>query len=353
MRYVNVSQKALDEEEIKFKKWLDETEKIIYRLKNSTSENEINNIIEEHEKHLKKDIYFLKKWLEKAEKITEQLKNATSENERNSIIDKYEKHLKKDIYPLKKWLEKAQEITEQLKNATSENERKTIIEENEEHWRDEIFRNWLIAQFYGKCWYSEAKESVSFYHVDHFRPKGRVKDINGLYREGYWWLAFEWTNYRISGQFINVQKRDMFPLLCGDPAKPFDDYSLEIESPLLLDPCIKTEASLISFNESGEATYVKGIDDQDKLRANQTIDILGLNERKCLVENRLAKWNECKEEILTYTNAPKNPILKKVYKALAVNKLKKMIKEQEEFSSVALACIIKTTSESLYKEIFI
>ena len=28
---------------------------------------------------------------------------------------------------------------------------------------------------YDKCWYTEAREAVSDYHVDHFRPKSRVK----------------------------------------------------------------------------------------------------------------------------------------------------------------------------------
>ncbi|MTJ51968.1 hypothetical protein FJR38_04410 [Anabaena sp. UHCC 0253] len=208
MRYVDIDKTPFDKEALK--KWLEEAEKITYRLKAATSVDERNKIIEEYEKHLKKDIFLLKEWLEEAEKITYRLRSAISEDEINTIIEEHEKHLKKDIFLLKEWLEEAEKITCQLKSAISEDERKKIIEKNEGHWRKDIFRNWLIDQFYRKCWYSEAKESVSSYHVDHFRPKGRAKELDGSSRDGYWWLAFEWHNYRISGELLNVKKRICF-----------------------------------------------------------------------------------------------------------------------------------------------
>lgn len=252
------------------------------------------------------------------------------------------------------WLEEAEQLTEQLKNASSEEERKQIIEKNEKHWRSNTFRDWLIDQFKGKCWYSEAKESVSSYHVDHFRPKGRVTNIDGSFREGYWWLAFEWNNYRISGELLNVKKRDLFPLNYGSYAQPFDTKGLEIEAPILLDPCVEDEASLISFNEVGEAIPAEGIDDADEWRVDKTIDILGLNKLGRLVSNRSAKWNECLLEIIEYkkpSEEDNHQALKLVRRASAVRKLKKMVKYEEEFSSVALSCITKTAPESLYKQV--
>lgn len=251
------------------------------------------------------------------------------------------------------WLEEAEQLTEQLKNASSEEERKKIIEKNEKHWRSNTFRDWLIDQFKGKCWYSEAKESVSSYHVDHFRPKGRVTNLDGSSSEGYWWLAFEWNNYRISGQLLNVKKKDLFPLNYGHPAQPFDTPSFMIEAPVLLDPRKQNEASMISFDESGEATSAKNIDDDDKLRVNHTIDILGLNREPRLVKNRAEKWNKCFFAILEYNNASKLPhqALKELSRILAANKLKEMIKYGEEFSSVALACIIKKAPEPLSKQV--
>lgn len=258
----------------------------------------------------------------------------------------------KDLPP-QEWLDKAEQITELLRNASSNDERQQIIKDNEAHWRKDSFRKWLIDQFHRKCWYSEAKESVSSYHIDHFRPKGRVKELNGPPREGYWWLAFRWENYRISGQLLNVKKSDIFPLNGRYRAQPFDEDGIQLEAPILLDPCIAEEAWLISFNEGGEATYAEDIDDDDKFRVEQTIEILGLNRntKNRLVENRSEKWNECLQIILDYQKTGVPQALKKVYRALAIKQLKELVKYEKEFSSVALACIKKSAPEPVYKQV--
>ncbi|MDM3845643.1 MAG: hypothetical protein PT116_11485 [Aphanizomenon gracile PMC638.10] len=353
MRYVYVNKKILDKKILK--EWLEESEKITEQLKNAISEDEISKIIEIHEKHLKQDIFLIEKWLERAEKITYQLKIAISEDERNKIVEEYEKHLKQDIFPLKKWLEESEKITEKLKNAISEDERNKIITKYEKHWKKDIFRNWLISLFHGKCWYTEAKESVSSYHVDHFRPKGRVQELADSFRDGYWWLAFEWNNYRIAGELINVKKKDMFPLVYGYPAKPFDEKSLAIEAPVLLDPCIESEASLISFNDAGEAIPAEDIHTEQIFRVEKTIEILGLNRLGRLVNSRSLTWNKCLFKILEYKNAASvlpHQALIQVKQASAVKELKQMVKYEEEFSSVAIACIEKMAPGHLRKQIF-
>lgn len=256
--------------------------------------------------------------------------------------------------PPQDWLDEAKRLTDLLQNAASEQERQDIIDANETLWRDDTFRNWLIDQFHRKCWYSEAKESVSSYHVDHFRPKKRVKELDGSFHEGYWWLAFNWKNYRISGQLLNIKKSDQFPLNGGNRASSnnddtLDDNSLTLEAPILIDPR-KEEAWYISFNENGEATC----DDDNvdnKFRVDKTIEILGLNRLDRLVENRMDKWNECVEEILRYKNAGGPQPLEQVQKASAVTSLKRMIRYEMEFSSVAIACTEKTAPKNLRKRI--
>jgi len=47
--------------------------------------------------------------------------------------------------------------------------------------------------------YTEAYDSVSSIHVDHYRPKGRITDLDGNKFEGYWWLAFEWKTIEYAG----------------------------------------------------------------------------------------------------------------------------------------------------------
>src|SRR5690242_2141799 len=48
----------------------------------------------------------------------------------------------------------------------------------------------------GKCWYCESRENRSDVAVDHFRPKGEVEECPT--HPGYWWLAFDPSNYRFA-----------------------------------------------------------------------------------------------------------------------------------------------------------
>ena len=142
-----------------------------------------------------------------------------------------------DQLPPADWLAEAEAACVALAKAKTDAERDVIIEAKQKLWRDDRIRNWLLGLFHNKCWYTEAQEAVSAYHVDHYRPKGRVTDVGRVHPEpGYWWLAFRWDNYRICGQLINVKKNDVFPLVSGHRAMPGDTGSLRLEAPALLDP---------------------------------------------------------------------------------------------------------------------
>src|SRR5574342_650759 len=56
----------------------------------------------------------------------------------------------------------------------------------------------------GKCWYSESRNPTADKNVDHFRPKNRVEEDSD--HEGYWWLAFQWRNYRYASQWTNQRR---------------------------------------------------------------------------------------------------------------------------------------------------
>lgn len=133
------------------------------------------------------------------------------------------------------WVAEAEVVTDLLRKATDETARQAIIDAKQQLWRDDRIRKWLLGQFNNKCWYSEAYESVSSIHVDHYRPKGRLKEeLGGATCEGYWWLAFDWKNYRICGQLLNVKKGDLFPITEGNRCKPDDPVSLQLEAPVLI-----------------------------------------------------------------------------------------------------------------------
>ena len=253
--------------------------------------------------------------------------------------------------PPPNWSKKADLFNQELLSATTEDERKQIIKDHEGLWQETAFKTWFIDLFHKKCWYTEAKEKVSAYHVDHFRPKGQITDSEGT-AEGYWWLAFKWVNYRVAGQLINVKKKDKFPIK-GTFRANILDQNLSKEENLLIDPLDEEDVALISFDESGEIVYAGGINEHDKERVDATKDILGLNKIQTLVEARQQKWDKCMEYITDYEKANElSDPLKKCRKACAKVELKKLIREDEEFSAVALACIRKKAPETLINQVF-
>jgi hypothetical protein len=117
------------------------------------------------------------------------------------------------------------------------------------------------AYSYGKCWYVECKNPGTDDDIDHFRPKLGVKEAPD--HPGYYWLAFDWRNMRLSCHLANRPrvnpetdvtggKAEHFPLV--DPATraqgPADDLAREV--PALLDPTNPADPVLLSFKPNGE-----------------------------------------------------------------------------------------------------
>ena len=254
------------------------------------------------------------------------------------------------------WLADAEAASAALAGAATASERDAIIEANQRLWRDTRVRDWLLGLFHDKCWYSEAQEAVSAYHVDHYRPKGQVTDVGRAdLAPGYWWLAFQWQNYRICGQLINVKKSDVFPLVSGDRAKPDAPSSLKLEAPVLLDPTTD-DARLVSFemDEDGcRAVPSGGADEDDRARVLTTIDVIGLNRLDRLNRKRAYVWEECREKLVSYVAASDEPsALKRLQRAIVISDLKKRVSYESELSSVAEACIRKVGSEVICAQVF-
>lgn len=256
--------------------------------------------------------------------------------------------------PPSDWVAEANAVTAQLRQATTATERKQIIEKNEKLWRDDRIRKWLLDQFNNKCWYTEAYESVSSIHVDHYRPKIRATDLEGIECEGYWWLAFEWDNYRICGQLINVKKLDVFPIIEGARANYTDIISLKLEAPVLIDP--KTDqARLITYEKDEDACIAipaAGINEVEENRAKKTIDVLGLNIRDRLNQKRADYWDRCMMAIADYKGAEDAYVFRLIGQASVLKRLKDMVDYGAEFSSVSEACIRKNAPESLIASVF-
>src|SRR5580765_3779183 len=95
------------------------------------------------------------------------------------------------------WLEKAAKLQMEIEGFATIEDKLDHIDKNQ-IWQDKTLFKALSDVMDGKCWYSEAKELMSDRDVDHFRPKKKAANKDSTERDGYWFLAFDWENYRFS-----------------------------------------------------------------------------------------------------------------------------------------------------------
>ncbi len=279
------------------------------------------------------------------------------------------------------WLYEAWLLNAELMNNNTKEEKNQFIDENRTFWGR--IKNQF--PYNDKCWYSESKESVSVYEIEHFRPvkatmrsRSVLKNLRTFIEEqrkdwikennykgnGYWWLAFNYKNYRNCGKRINNIKGVRFPLkaLSFVAYSEGDDY--EKEDILLLDPTKETDPYLLTFDPDGKAR--PAILDQtafDYLRAYVSIDIYGLNAIEPLVKHRESKWSECYKAIKRATEKYSeleeavdqgNMISFKRYydefMDFVDNDIKPAIDPSSEFSAVAKACVMSYSKYSWVTE---
>lgn len=179
--------------------------------------------------------------------------------------------------------------------------------------------------------------------MEHFRPKSSAKELNGSEREGYWWLAFDWHNYRICGNVGNRKKGTFFPLCEGSQVGTSKARHLvEDEIFLLLDPVRPGDAELLSFNEEGLAAPTPGIGAWPTKRAEESIRIYKLNDHEPLREARQRVWMKCREHIdrarrVLESTSPTSSSEQKLENAFIA--LKAMLNLDEPFTAVVRECL--------------
>lgn len=157
------------------------------------------------------------------------------------------------------------------------------------HGSWKVLKSWLIEKSYGKCWYCEAKLERAAFDVDHFRPKLGIT-VDGAKMpgdSGYYWIAYEWWNFRLSCPRCNRPEKDSDGITYGKANEfPLQDEAkrccnpgmlIEDESPKLLDPCDKNDWKLLAYGIDGETKPVSNDGEWDCQRARFTIKQLGLN----------------------------------------------------------------------------
>lgn len=206
---------------------------------------------------------------------------------------------------VKAWFIKARRRLNTLSNKTSHAERSKYLA-RANIWSD--FKPILIKYYGDKCWYSECCLEGAFGDIDHFRPKNKSTDEYGktILGDGYWWLAYDYLNYRLSCEKCNRSfgsggKNDMFPLKEGtSPATRGNKNDI----PILLDPCVCSDVNLIGFNESGEIVAITQ-NEYDKRRIDISKKIYNWN---CFNSARREVRTKCKTALeifeIVYESAP-------------------------------------------------
>lgn len=160
-------------------------------------------------------------------------------------------------------IEALDEVKDEVLEEADPEKRRALIHKYAGRWR--AVREAFEAASDRKCWYAECRSEGADNDIDHYRPKGRVAEEES--HPGYYWLAFEWTNLRLSCQRANRPRRnpecgetggkgDHFPLVYPDHRAfgPSDDLSREV--PSIVDPTNPVDVAMLTFGRSGELELV-------------------------------------------------------------------------------------------------
>lgn len=253
------------------------------------------------------------------------------------------------------WDTKVRDLNQQLNEAENDAARKSVMKDNP-IWK-ELFVP-LSNLSNGKCWYSEALDVMSDRDIDHFRPKGRAKNIDSIPRineNGYWWIAYDYENYRFSSQYSNQLRKDKydpeketggkwvyFPLFEGSTVAN-NKIQCEDEDIMLLDPCDKDDPPLLTFDNRGVAipNAAAILEERDEIRVETSIKLYHLDHTP-LKELRERIWDKCQRFIDEIRSISTNPIGVSQKGRNRVKFLKdeirRMTNKSEELSAVAIAC---------------
>jgi uncharacterized protein (TIGR02646 family) len=214
-------------------------------------------------------------------------------------------------------------------------------------------KEWLENASGHKCWYCEAKSPRSPFDVDHFRPKLGIT-VDGMElagHNGYYWLAYEWKNFRLSCQRCNRTEKDdadiphgkanEFPIRDETQRCALPEGSVDTESPRFLDPCVQADCDLLAHSIDGEVKPVAPDGTWEFQRARYTIDRLGFNEWKTPEEKR-RRW-QALAILISVAGTPCNPSV--------INEIAKHLSHDQEYSSFFRSAIGTHREKSWVEEL--
>ena len=205
-------------------------------------------------------------------------------------------------------------------------------------------------------------------NVDHFRPKGRVVEIDhstlektGDISPGYWWLAFEPKNFRLSCMHSNQRrvdketeggKWDFFPVE-GARAPEETEWDLIEEDVLPFDPCCATDMALLWFSPDGTPTLKNGSpNDEEIRRLNVTIWLFHLDKDEIAQKRRAnvidifkdIKAADTEFKLWQKSGAATRSVQYKRFDS-AIAKLKSEIKDSKPFARARQCAVLLSKAE--------
>lgn len=253
--------------------------------------------------------------------------------------------------PSQDWINRADAVTQELIAAENNVLRNTIIDNNQALWNE--LKVHLATLSNNKCWYTESINAAAHCHVDHFRPKKEVVDEEGNTTDGYWWLAFDWLNYRFAGPAPNVRKKSYFHVI-SNRALNYGDVC-ENENILFLDPIDINDPDELAFtNEGLVKPKSENKESQNFKKVTYSIKRLNLNA-PTLIDVRKDKYNKANTLIIrihrlltlqgqNFDQSRKNEI------GRFMKELWEMCARKSEFSATVKYCL-KTSSYEWAKAI--
>ena len=256
------------------------------------------------------------------------------------------------------WKTRAQQAQQEVASL-NKNRRAAAINNRRQIWTD--LKPCLEKLAHKKCWYCESKQIRSDKDIDHFRPKNRVDEKDSKNHPGYWWLAFDWRNFRYSCTYCNRPRTDSTSGTTGGKGSRFPLHDetkrcrtpqdlLSDEQPVLLDPTEEADPGFLWFDKDGTARPTSK-DPASWLyqRAKKSIEIYRLNHTD-LKEVRQSVCSDCTQIVRNGDDVlreyERGSLVAQTKFRETLKDLKKRLASNAEYSAAARATVMGLRGEN-------
>jgi uncharacterized protein (TIGR02646 family) len=274
----------------------------------------------------------------------------------NDLVKDGQREPEEIEWPPNQWVRDARKAYEVIKNLPASERTSIAINKYSRIWGS--LKKDFREISYQKCWYCESLIDVERGEMDHFRPKAGITGVPD--HPGYWWLAFEWRNFRFSCSTCNSGNPDPekrgredakggkgnhFPLLHGEAQRIKVECTYDRhwrEQPKLLDPTNPNDPGLLTFGLDGKPRPSRN-NKIDYERAQESIRIYQLDHGAKNRRRRNDIYYAMKECVETLKRDKEEFKMDQTNFSLKANiesnilKLRRMIKPQAEYSAAANA----------------